>query len=224
MTCSIEGYYMKDMVSEEKGTKEQIRDVAIDLFSQKGYDAVSIREIARAVGIRESSIYNHYKGKEDIMDSIFEFFMAELSREDPGELPLEVMLEKYGPEEYMIVSGRAYLQRINQPRIEKIWRLISIDLYRNEKIRTFFRTTMMDFPLQVWEQTFLRMMELGYIKEYDARLLAREFFNYCIYLFFDYFVINYDIQPGESFVEGIMDNLSGHIRFIFEAVRLPEAS
>lgn len=211
---------MKNNVAGEKGTKEQIMDAAIDLFSRKGYDAVSIREIARTVGIRESSIYNHYKGKEDIMDSIVEFFMAELSRADPNDLPLEVMLEKYGAEGYMNVAGRAYLERINQPRIEKIWRLISIELYRIEKIRVFFKTTMMEFPLQFWEQTFRKMMELGYIRQYDARVLAAEFFNYCIFLFFDYFVLNYYDHPDGSFVDGLMDKLSGHISFMFDAVKI----
>ncbi|MGZ7095584.1 MAG: TetR/AcrR family transcriptional regulator, partial [Methanobacterium sp.] len=38
----------------EKSTKEKIFDVSIDLFSQRGFDAVSVREIAREVGIRES--------------------------------------------------------------------------------------------------------------------------------------------------------------------------
>ncbi len=90
----------------EKGTKEQILDAAIDLFSQKGYDAVSIRDIARAVGIRESSIYNHYKGKEDILDTIMNFFMIELSKPDPDEVPMEVMLrEVRSVEEFLIVAG-----------------------------------------------------------------------------------------------------------------------
>lgn len=51
----------------EKTTKEKIFDVSLDLFSQKGFDAVSVREIAREVGIRQNSIYNHYKNKEAIL-------------------------------------------------------------------------------------------------------------------------------------------------------------
>ncbi len=151
---------MKNNASAEKGTKEQILDAAIDLFSQKGYDAVSIRDIARAVGIRESSIYNHYKGKEAIMDSITSFFIAELSKYDLDEVPMEVLLEKYGPEGFMDFAGRTYLERIKDPRMEKIWRLISIELYRNKKMRDFFKTTMIALPLQSWEQTFQKMMDL----------------------------------------------------------------
>ena len=65
--------------TEKKSTKDKIFDVSIDLFSQKGFDAVSVREIARKVGIRESSIYNHYKNKEAILDAIIDYFMAFLS-------------------------------------------------------------------------------------------------------------------------------------------------
>lgn len=42
---------------------------------KKGYDNVSIRSIARDVGIKESSIYNHYKNKEDILDKILKKFL-----------------------------------------------------------------------------------------------------------------------------------------------------
>ena len=47
--------------------KEKIFEKSIALFSEYGYDGVSIRKIASAVGIKESSIYNHYKSKESIL-------------------------------------------------------------------------------------------------------------------------------------------------------------
>lgn len=215
---------MKCFASHEKGTREQIRDAAIDLFSQKGYDAVSIREIARAVGIRESSIYNHYKGKEDILDSITGYFISELSKPDSNEVPMEVLLEKYGPEEFMIVSCKAYMERFKDERLGKVWRLISIELYRNKKVRDFFKTTMMSFPLLAWEQTFQKMMDLGYLRHCDAKLMAREFFYYCIYLYFDYFYLRYDEVTYDEFVDSIADNLSGHIHFMFGAMKIVEAA
>jgi AcrR family transcriptional regulator len=215
---------MKNNASSEKGTKEQILDSAIDLFSQKGYDAVSIRDIARAVGIRESSIYNHYKGKEDILDSITAYFMIELSKPVPDEVPMEVLMEKYSPEEFMIVAGRAYMARFKDERLGKVWRLISIELYRNKKIRDFFRTTMLEFPLLAWEQTFQKMMDLGCIRQYDARRLAHEFFYYCIYLYFDYFYLRYDEITYDEFIDGMIDNMSDHIKFMFEKVTIKEAA
>ena len=51
-------------------TKDKIRHEALKLFSTQGYDAVSVRDIARAVGVKESSLYNHFKNKQDIFDDI----------------------------------------------------------------------------------------------------------------------------------------------------------
>lgn len=55
-------------------TKDKIFDTALDLFSKKGYDSVSVRTIASEVGIKESSIYNHYSSKKDILMSILNYF------------------------------------------------------------------------------------------------------------------------------------------------------
>ena len=62
----------------QKDTAERIFDAAIDLFAQKGYDNVSIRDIATAVGIKESSIYKHYTNKEAILQKIIQYPIAKI--------------------------------------------------------------------------------------------------------------------------------------------------
>ena len=58
--------------------KETIKQVAIDLFFQKGYFATSISEIARGCDIRKASIYYHYKGKEVLLLDIMQTTMQDL--------------------------------------------------------------------------------------------------------------------------------------------------
>ena len=53
-------------------TKQRILQEALRLFSRKGYDAVSVEQIADAVGVKAPSLYKHYKSKQDIFDAIFE--------------------------------------------------------------------------------------------------------------------------------------------------------
>ena len=53
-------------------TKHRILLEALRLFSQRGYDAVSVEQIAAAVGIKAPSLYKHYRSKQDIFDAIFE--------------------------------------------------------------------------------------------------------------------------------------------------------
>ncbi|MBO5598278.1 MAG: TetR/AcrR family transcriptional regulator, partial [Oribacterium sp.] len=55
----------------EKGnTRDEILDVALDLFSVNGYEATSISQIADAVGIRKASLYSHFASKQDILDNV----------------------------------------------------------------------------------------------------------------------------------------------------------
>ena len=53
-------------------TKKKILDVALTLFSEKGYGNVYVGQIAEGVGIKAPSLYKHYKSKQDIFDAILE--------------------------------------------------------------------------------------------------------------------------------------------------------
>jgi len=50
--------------------KEEIITVASRLFYEKGYNAVSMRDIAQAMGIKAASLYNHINGKQEILSTI----------------------------------------------------------------------------------------------------------------------------------------------------------
>lgn len=48
-------------------TRERILDVALDLFTEQGYDKTSLREIAEALGFTKAALYYHFERKEDIL-------------------------------------------------------------------------------------------------------------------------------------------------------------
>ncbi len=53
------------------GTKLKLFKTALDLFAQRGYGDVSVRDISAAYGITVSGIYNYFKSKfENFCDSI----------------------------------------------------------------------------------------------------------------------------------------------------------
>lgn len=221
---------MKDMVKEvkeneqieeKKGTKERIRDVAIDLFSQKGYNAVSVRDIARLVEIHESTIYSHYKGKDDIMDSIIESLIEEFKSISNG-MPFDELLDKYEPEVLLNNTISPIIEQLKVPHIRKILRLMWIELYQNEKFLNFFKYQYMEPSYVVWGKIFQKMMDIGYIIEYDASILAAEFFNYCIYLFFEGFILNYDEPNYDLVIDNLNRKLSNHVKFILDMIRNKE--
>ena len=54
-----------------KSKKEEVFEEAALLFQEKGYAAASMRELAKRVGLKQaSSLYNHYKNKEEILQQI----------------------------------------------------------------------------------------------------------------------------------------------------------
>ena len=201
----------------KKTTKEKIFDVSLDLFSQKGFDAVSVREIAREVGIRESSIYNHYKNKEAILDTIIDYFMSEIALSSPPEEEMEKLMET--PELFFKIGAKAFIGRMSTPKTEKIWRIISIELYHNEKIREFFKKELLGVPINSWEEIFAKMMEKGVIKQVNPRVLAYEYFSFAIYLYFEYFILNYG-EFSETFMEMVWERMSNHAEFILNAIKI----
>ena len=50
----------------ETPTAERIAEIAAALFAERGYAAVSMREIAGAVGMKAASLYNHFADKESL--------------------------------------------------------------------------------------------------------------------------------------------------------------
>jgi AcrR family transcriptional regulator len=50
--------------------KDQIIQTSAILFKKKGYSAVTMRDIAKAMGIKAASLYNHIKSKQEILSEI----------------------------------------------------------------------------------------------------------------------------------------------------------
>lgn len=53
-------------------TKRKIFQIAIKLFSEKGYDNTSIEEITAVAGVAKGSLYYHFSKKEEIFDLLLE--------------------------------------------------------------------------------------------------------------------------------------------------------
>jgi len=51
-------------------TRERIHHVALDVFSERGYEKATLREIAERLGVTRPALYYHFKTKEEILASI----------------------------------------------------------------------------------------------------------------------------------------------------------
>ena len=57
---------------EQGDTRSRIQQVALELFTEHGYEATSLREIAERLGVTKAALYYHFKTKDDILTSIIE--------------------------------------------------------------------------------------------------------------------------------------------------------
>src|SRR3979411_79789 len=67
--------------SAGENTADEIRQVALDLFFKRGFQATTLRHIAARVGIQVGSLYNHITSKGDLLFDIMETVMLDLIEE-----------------------------------------------------------------------------------------------------------------------------------------------
>jgi AcrR family transcriptional regulator len=68
------------MSGRRTDTRERIQKMALDLFSEQGYEKTSLREIAERLGVTKAALYYHFKTKEGILASIVGDLAAEIDQ------------------------------------------------------------------------------------------------------------------------------------------------
>src|SRR5215831_7408717 len=59
-------------------TRARIQQVAIELFTEHGYEGTSLREIAERLDVTKAALYYHFKSKEDIVRSLVEDYFGQI--------------------------------------------------------------------------------------------------------------------------------------------------
>lgn len=200
-------------------TKNKILEVSIDLFSKYGYDGVSIRQIAGEVGIRESSIYNHYPNKQAILNSILNYYVEEMVSDEIPLQQADLNLDK-GFDFFYNAGCDAFLSKLEEDRMMKITRLMFIESYHNDEVRNFLKEYIIDAPVAGWIELFNLMKSKGMIqKDCDARQLSESFFYYGMFLLYEHFIVNYP-EDDEKFLNDFLEKTKNHAKMIFNSVRV----
>lgn len=156
-------------------TRQRLLESALDLFAARGYDGVNVREIARAAGITEGSVYNHFKGKEAIREALFTEIVEKMKAMLPTTEFLEENLESIVVPVFLKRGLENFLAFLDQPANQEIWRFLNAEQYRDARARTLFLEVIIDVTLAFCEGFFAKMIEAGKIRPADPRLLAAEY-------------------------------------------------
>lgn len=141
-------------------TKEEIFRAAAKLFAEKGYEAVSIRKIASAVNIKESSIYNHYNSKNAILDSLFTYFSNEVSKAKPSLEELNTLTSVMRPDELLKHIIIRFGQSIDDT-LDQIATIVYIERFKNPAAANVYFHVMVDDQVRYYTEVFAMMIEKG---------------------------------------------------------------
>jgi AcrR family transcriptional regulator len=59
-----------------RDTRSRLRELALQLFTEQGYEKTSLREIAERLGVTKAALYYYFKSKEDIVRSLVEDYYS----------------------------------------------------------------------------------------------------------------------------------------------------
>ena len=127
-------------MNEIPETKERIFDTFIEMSSALGYENVTIRDIAKKVGINSSSIYYHYESKEQVLEHVYEYYSTHYF---DTRKPVEVMkklIETASAEEFIFAMTRNYESDDQKKHVRMILitKLIYMRLFQDAAAREMF--------------------------------------------------------------------------------------
>lgn len=165
-------------------TRERIVDEALTLFSIRGFKGTSVKNIADAVEIKDSSIYKHYKSKQEIFDAIVEQMrkrMAEMSvalgiPQDVDESSVASVYGSLSLPELQEMSRKVFLFYLKDEFVSRFWRLAQIEQYQNTEIYEIYRSIFFEQSIQYQTELFAEMIRQGSFKKADPEVVAVNFY------------------------------------------------
>ena len=151
-------------------TKSRIVDAAIVLFAEYGYTETSMRSIAEAVQVKPSSIYNHFRSKSEILDTIF------------AEYSTYILEHAIKGDELAQLDGKTALRRILhifesdvRDRMTNILKIIMHEQFRVPTARQFMGDDMLHGNYHYARGVMEELVELGKIPAVNVDMYARLF-------------------------------------------------
>lgn len=198
-----------------KSTKDVIFENAVLLFSQKGYHGTSMRDIARKVGIKESSLYNHYAGKGAILQAVLDYQTAAFEGSiDALEELKKITGDITDPVEFWLAGADVFIKH-TPPLMEPISRILINEMFLNDQCRKFCLHSMYASQKDLTEMIFRVMYEKGMIKKCDFKMMAVQY----VYMLQGLEIENKLLMMEGHSADEIKRNLYEHISLFIGGMR-----
>jgi hypothetical protein len=133
------------------------------------------------------------------------------------------LIESADPESFMEMCLMNFRMYFGDPKLIKIWRIVSIERFRNRRANEFFTNHLIDLPLDYQAKVFGSMIRKGLIAEADPMVLAREFYSFIVMIYIRYLEAAGGDDPADSSTNPIDDPaiqkmIRDHMQFLKHAI------
>ena len=164
---------------KQEDTKRKILDKALELFSTQGYDSVSVGEIAKAVGIKAPSLYNHFPSKQAIFDAIVEATAAQYER-DTDRIDIHVQDAERDIPVFTEIMADGLFEKVRQifeyslhnESISRFRRMMTIEQFRSPELAALYSQRYVDRVLHYHAGLFRDLIAAGKVRAEDPDALA----------------------------------------------------
>ena len=206
---------------KRENTKQKIIETALTLFSERGYDAVSVGEIAEAVGIKAPSLYNHYPSKQAIFDVIVETTALQYEK-DTGRIDIHVqraaadipMLMTIGEEELFEKVRQIFDYSLHNDNIRKFRKMMTIEQFRSPSLGELYTRRFSERLVDYHAEIFRSLIAAGVIYGGDTNALALMYVAPVITL-----IGVCDRQPERE--AECLEKLKSHVKQFYSMVHIP---
>ena len=140
-------------------TRDRILDETLTLFAENGYDGTSVEAIAEKVGIKAPSLYNHFKGKEDILNALID--MAEARYEEFFGSDRQIGKLPESKEEFIQTAMQRVSFTMSDPMIRKIRKFLVREQFRSERFAEITTKHQLDGVRNMYASIIKGMMDKG---------------------------------------------------------------
>ena len=201
-------------LSKGSKTKEKILKHALKLFSAKGYKATTVRDIAGSIGIKQSALYNHFKNKDEILETLIQDLTSSaivtlFDNKDAQTLP------KQGKSLLMSIATTFKLLSFDGQN-EALFKLLMQEIFRNERIREIYNEHFYQENVKKLSGIFFGMMQEEMIKSSDPLLLANEFFSPLFFYQMQVTLLKVDKKSTSS----VVSLFEKHVEFFWDNLKI----
>jgi len=164
-------------------TKKKILDVALTLFSEKGYGNVFVGQIAEGVGIKAPSLYKHYESKQDIFNAILDEMRERYNKKavdlnmNGSDYLADSELYKNASEDELVKMGNGLFSFFLHDEYEcKFRKMLTIEQFSDKELAKLFTNQYYDEPLKYQGGLLHFLIMQGKLKDDDADIMALQFF------------------------------------------------